>query len=958
MSNPYKIFGFEIRRPGTNPSLAPPTNNDGAIENEVTAGGAGAYGYFFDLNKQLTNEVDMVNKYRSMSQVAEIDAAIEDIVNEAIVVDDDRPPVAINIKTEEGDIPDQIIQAIQTEFSTVMNLLDFHDNGHDMFRQWYVDGRYYGQIVVDETNLSAGIQDIRQLDARKTKKVRDILKKKNSGGVDVVVGIDEYFLYSELGSQTAGTGIKLSPDTVIHAPSGLTNEHGATISYLHKAIKPANQLRYMEDAALIYTLSRAPSRRVFYIDIADMPKQKADQYMQNIMAKYKNKIVYDSCLAMDTKIPLLDGRTLTIAEIQVEFEAGKQMWAYSCDPVTGKFAPGMITSAGVTKFDQQVMRLTLDNGKTITCTYDHKFPVWGKGKTEAKDLVIGDSMIPFYTRQVPLHAAGKSTYEQIFDNEDKKWVFTHRRVSAWKDSVGMDNEWTFDEANVTVLKKTVHHINYDRYNNDPFNLVRMSNVDHLAYHKQHNSAAGKIGGKVTAQRRREQGLPYFIINDPVAHHAKRVAQGKRLGMMSKENGLGIFGLTPEQTQQNSIAGSKKLQELLQDPAFHAAFCEALTNSWDDTRREGASARAAARYSTVLALHQHKANASRWSVDDAHEYASKIQSIEYSDELILAVNSLIKSGAKTKRAVAKAINETRTDLVEQWQATNSTRAIKNWNPDRKFGTGDLDKIYARYGVSSWADYIDAIIHRNHKIVNIEYLDERMDVGTLGIDRFEVYHDHHTFALDAGIYTCNSSGEIKDDRVHTTMLEDYWLPRRSNGRATEITTLPSENITGQTDNVMYFLNKLYGALNVPLSRVRPDTSFQLGRSQEITRDEVKFGKFIDRLRKKFSAVFLQALRVQLILKGIITPEDWDFIRSRISFDYMRDNHFAELKDAEILSNRIQMANEVLPLVGKFYSLEYIRRRVLKLTDEEIEKIAEENAESIKSGELDMFTQGEQE
>ena len=500
MSNPYKIFGFEIRRPGTNPSLAPPTNNDGAIENEVTAGGAGAYGYFFDLNKQLTNEVDMVNKYRSMSQVAEIDAAIEDIVNEAIVVDDDRPPVSINVKAEEGDIPEQIIQAIQEEFSTVLSLLDFHDNGHDMFRNWYVDGRYYGQIVVDETNLAAGIQDIRQLDTRKTKKVRDILKKKNSGGVDVVVGVDEYFLYSELGSQTAGTGIKLSPDTVIHAPSGLTNEHGATISYLHKAIKPANQLRYMEDAALIYTLSRAPSRRVFYIDIADMPKQKADQYMQNIMAKYKNKIVYDS---------------------------------------------------------------------------------------------------------------------------------------------------------------------------------------------------------------------------------------------------------------------------------------------------------------------------------------------------------------------------------------------------------------------------------------------------------------------------SSGEIKDDRVHTTMLEDYWLPRRSNGRATEITTLPSENITGQTDNVMYFLNKLYGALNVPLSRVRPDANFQLGRSQEITRDEVKFSKFIDRLRKKFSTVFLQALRVQLVLKGIITPEDWDFIRSRISFDFMRDNHFSELKDAEILSNRIQMANEVLPLVGKFYSLEYIRRRVLKLTDEEIEKIAEENAKSIKSGEMDIaFNQENQE
>lgn len=478
----YKIFGFEIRKTGEMPALAPAVTNDGAIENEVTAAGASAYGYFFDLNKRLTNEVDLINKYRAMSQVAEIDSAIEDIVNEAIVVEENQPPVSIEVRAEDGDIPDQIIEAITEEFNSVLSLLDFHDNGHELFRQWYVDGKLYAQVIADEENLASGIQDIRLLDPRKIKKVRDIIRKKNSGGVDVVVGTEEYFVYNEQGTQTGGTGIKLSPDTIIYANSGLTDEYNNPISYLHKAIKPANQLRYMEDAALIYTLSRAPSRRVFYIDIADMPKQKADQYMMNIMAKYKNKIVYDS---------------------------------------------------------------------------------------------------------------------------------------------------------------------------------------------------------------------------------------------------------------------------------------------------------------------------------------------------------------------------------------------------------------------------------------------------------------------------SNGEIKDDRVHTTMLEDYWLPRRSNGRTTEIQTLPSENITGQMDNVTYFLNKLYGALNIPLSRLRPDANFSLGRTQEITRDEIKFSKFIDRLRKRFTAVFLQALRVQLILKGIIAPEDWEFIRSRITFDYLRDNYFTELKETEILSNRIQMAEQVMPLVGMYYSPDYIRRKILRQTDEEIEQIREENA-----------------
>ena len=476
----YKIFGFEIRKSGEMPALAPVVKNDGAIENEVSAAGASAYGYYLDLNKRLTNEIDLINKYRSMSQVAEIDAAIEDIVNEAIVVEENQPPVSISIRTDDGDIPEQIADAITEEFKNILVLLDFHDNGHELFRQWYVDGKLYAQIVADESDLAAGIQDIRMLDPRKIKKVRDIIRQKNSGGADVVVGTEEYFVFNEQGTQSGGTGIKLSPDTVIYANSGLTDEYNSPISYLHKAIKPANQLRYMEDAALIYTLSRAPSRRVFYIDIADMPKQKADQYMQNIMAKYKNKISYNT---------------------------------------------------------------------------------------------------------------------------------------------------------------------------------------------------------------------------------------------------------------------------------------------------------------------------------------------------------------------------------------------------------------------------------------------------------------------------ADGTIADDRVHSTILEDYWLPRRSNGRATEIQTLPSETISGQMDNVNYFLNKLYGALNIPLSRLKQDSGFSLGRTQEITRDEIKFSKFIDRLRKRFTAVFLQALRVQLILKGIITPEDWEFIRSRITFDYLRDNHFTELKETEILSNRLQMAEQVMPLVGTFYSMDYVRRKVLRQTDEEIEEMQQQ-------------------
>jgi hypothetical protein len=156
----------------------------------------------------------------------------------------------------------------------------------------------------------------------------------------------------------------------------------------------------------------------------------------------------------------------------------------------------------------------------------------------------------------------------------------------------------------------------------------------------------------------------------------------------------------------------------------------------------------------------------------------------------------------------------------------------------------------------------------------------------------------------------------------------------------------------DNVTYFLNKLYAALNIPMSRLQQDNNFNLGRSQEITRDEIKFSKFIDRMRKRFSAIFLQALRVQLILKGIITPEDWEFIRSRITIDFLRDNHFSELKETEILSNRLQMVNEIMPLVGRFYSSDYVRRNILRQTDEEIETMQQE---IIKNKDYKLLQQG---
>jgi len=468
-------FGFQIRKTTTEKeSFVPPKHDDGAIER--VSSGAGFNGYNFGFEFQPKNEVELINKYRSVQLLPELDSAIEDIVSEAIVVEQfDEAVVKVNINADDDELPEQVRELIVNEFENVIDLIEFNSKGHEFFRQWYVDGRIYFHIVVDEENLAAGIKEIRNIDPRKIRKVREVRKQRTGQGLDVITDIDEYFVFNDSGI-TENSGVRLSVDTIAYTPSGLLDENNQVISYIHKALKPANMLRMIEDSFLIYFLTRAPDRRVFYVDVSGMPKTKAEQYLKDVMTRYKNKVVYNS---------------------------------------------------------------------------------------------------------------------------------------------------------------------------------------------------------------------------------------------------------------------------------------------------------------------------------------------------------------------------------------------------------------------------------------------------------------------------STGEIRDDRHHMSMMEDYWMPRQSNGRATEITTLQGSQIQGQDVAVQMFKDKLAKSLNLPPSRMQNDTPFNIGRSMEITRDEVKFSKFISRLRKKFCETFSQLLRVQLILKGIIAPEDWNYIKSKLQYDFVEDNNFSELRDNEILAQRLEMYQEIQPLIGIHFSDEYVKKKILRMTDEEIEE-----------------------
>ncbi len=697
-----RIFGFEIKRSedgkDTPVSFAQPINDDGALN----VGGAlgGAYGMLLDIEGSAKTEAELVTRYRSMALAPEVQQAVDEVVNEAISVSSHERTVEVVL--DDVELPKRVKDKIEEEFDNILRLLDFSNTGYDIFSKFYVDGRLNYHVIIDEENLKDGIKELRYLDPRKIRLVRemqDVRLKDQYQNATLKKIRKEYYIYSENGFNNSTqrtsfadqniSGLKIAKDTIVRITSGLVNEtNSIVLSHLHKAIKPLNQLKMLEDANVVYTLTRAPERRVFYVDVGNLPKAKAEQYLYDMMARHKNKVVYDPatgeirddrkmmCYDLSTKIPLLDGRTLELREIMKEYEEGKQNWVYSCDPVTGKFYPGPVSWAGVTKKNSEVVKVVFDNGKSVICTPDHKFPVWNKGFVEAQHLTPEDSIIPGYRRQVEITPGG-AKYEQIYKNDTQTWEFTHREIARWKQEV----------------------------------------------------------------------------------------------------------------------------------------------------------------------------------------------LETDPEVITEVQSK--------------------------------------------------------GIS---------------ITSVEFIEERMEVGSLTIDRDETYHSHHTYLIDAGVYTKN------------TMTEDYWFPRREGNRSTEVDTLPSSGTLSDNESLMYFQTKLYKALNVPVARLQPETMYTFGRTSEITREELKFAKFIQRLRARFSMLFDRCLERQLILKGIISPEEWKEIQDKLRYDFMKDNFFEELKQAELLREKLNTLREVEDHIGRYFSRGWVRKNVLFMSDSDIEEMEKELAAEKAAGEYD--------
>ena len=902
------VFGFTIKRqkediPENIPSVVSPDSQDGAVV--VGADGAGYYGYAFNPLGEVKTENDLLRRYREVAAYPEVDQAINEIVDEAIVFDDNKFPVELNL--EQTKLPDSIKKKFNEEFDSILHLLEFDIKGHDIFRQFYVDGKLHYHVVFEGENFKRGIADVRFVDPRKIKKVRNIKKEKSKAGVEISKTVEEYYLYNDKGiDDKTQSGIKLTKDSVVFVTSGLIDQNnGLVLSHLQKAIKPANQLKMVEDAVVIYRLTRAPERRIFYVDVGSLPKGKAEQYVTELMNKFRNKLVYDAatgeiadskrhmsmmedfwmprrdgCFSLDTKIELLDGRSVELGQLIVEYKLGKTNWVYSISP-EGKVVPGMISWAGVTRNDAEVMQVKLDNGKIITCTPDHKFILRNGTIIQAKDLQPGASLMPFNSSKKKINKTS-NTYHTVEYNDGSGEQFTHRMVYEY---------FNPDDNSAGVI----HHVDFDRYNNNPENLVKMGRKEHFALH----SSAGRRGWsgntELHIQRLSESGKKFF----------ETEAGQKRKQEISE------FNQKCERVWEGLQTGRQTIKEMRAHDKVtlsHEEYLKKWSPGLDAYQKAGTEAAKAKLefLRETMSESEYKQFCSRFQ-SSRNRMKSFHDTLVLSDIIAIIVDAVNDNPRIGNPEIVRLIGEQfhgitlkklRRYLAENGYESISDVIVRNCAPEVV-----VDK--RRF---------NAVHDSNHTVVEIISISDRMDVGTLTIDENHLYHDHHNFALTDGVFVMNSKG-------------------------TEITTLQGGQNLAQLDDVEYFKNKLMRSLNVPITRLQPEQNFSLGRSNEISRDELKFHKFIKRLRARFSVLFIELLKIQLVSKGIININDWESISKQLVIEYRKDNQFSELKDLEVLNNRLAALAQIDQYVGKYYSMAFVRKNVLRLSEEEIKDLEDE-------------------
>lgn len=801
----------------------------------------------------------------------------------------------------------------------------------------YAMGDWFGEVVLDPEDPKLGILKVNPLPADsmyriETTKGKLIEFQQSKEGpdyqslsrVEVTKATD-----SELNQATA---IRFAPEQIIHGRIGDDRKtyYPYGVSIIDPARGPANSLKLIEDAMIVYRLSRSPERRVFYIDVGGLPPNKAEAFIERLKDQLRKKKLYTNrasqtggagsveerwhapamdedfwlpirpggntrietlpgaCLALDTEIPLLDGRDVTLQTLIDEFKEGKENWVYSCNPETGSPAPGKVTWAGVTRKQTQVVKIHFDNGKTITCTPDHKFPVIGKGKVQAKDLMVGESLIPFNLSKELMPPHFNYEYTSIYNNEIKEWEFVHRMVAISLRRTKYGQEHVFHESNKNAKKNIIHHMDYNRFNNNPSNLYWMNWGDHKLLHQtKPDFVKEKISKSLKSfhenldsddpfyDRLREiakyssDKLQEKLQSDPefAEEFHKRKMEGfakkeaETPGWMSKRTTErnNVFWSDPEnkkkvfakQTINYPQSMFDEFMELLgqgnlvedilpiinSDKTIINDYVEANKHIVrDDVKLEdGLTYRHAKK---MVEVYGYK------GIRNARDAALKQSGIipklnthgrqkggglKYPKPIMDTFMKLLAQGSSVKEALEQ-INKNK-DLIDQFLETNVGVGYKT--SLKNLTIKHVLKMVKSYGYEGLIQARKEAHLYNHKVVKVEWLTELIDTGTITVDGDEEIHNYHTFAIKDICYTFNSN-------------------------------------LGEIDDCTYFRAKLLTALHLPknyLSQDDPSLS-----KMSLSSQDIKFARYIERLQKTLAKILFEIGERHLILRGY--PEEmWE-------------------------------------------------------------------------------------
>lgn len=638
--------------------------------------------------------------------------------------------------------------------------------------------------------------------------------------------------------------------------------------------------------------SRAPERRVFFIDVGGLPPFRAESMMQKMQDMFRKKKVYNArggtgasaveernnvpsvdedfwiptkagsntrietlpgaCLSLDTKIPLLDGRVLTLNDIITEYNSGKKLWTYSCCPITGKPSPGLISWAGVTRKNTEVVKVLFDNGKSIVCTPDHKFPVQQIGKIQAKDLQPGMSMFQFATKKEQLSAKWKGKYEQIYDSSLKKWEFVHRMVMKSIKNTDYENATFFDEKYEFDKKTVIHHIDHDKFNNDPSNLTWMNWNDHIELHRFYQESMNKNISNSLKKYHEE-------LNDIEKEIRNKILKERGL----KGNLVTLAKLKDEEFnkefRKKQIAGFEKSK--IKNPENYAKWCKKTSDR----------------------------NYQFWSNESNKQKVFAKQTIVYPKAIFDKFLDLVKEGKNLSDSV-KIINSD-SDLVEMFKNANQHIVRKETILSTGITKHQITKMVKEYGYKNIRHLKREANQYNHKVVSVEFLSERIDTGTLTIDQNHEVNDYHTFAIsDCGIFTCNSN-------------------------------------LGEVDDVVFFRNQLFAALNFPKNYLtQEDASIT---KMSLSSVDYRFSRSVERLQSSISDGLMEIALRHLELVGY--PEE---LYEDLKINLTSPSHGRELSENEVIQVRYDRA---LSLKGSGLMSDYdIFTKILKVTQEEAKEL----------------------